>query len=346
MRYYDLRISSPDGSKVWAPTPKGNGFTQSSKAKTTFTSHDGNTLIPGALNIEFDVPTIPFNTPQGAAMVRVQGIGLGMISQASQLAGQSIRLMAGMKKGLPLATTAAPFAGTILEGTIYQAFGNWQGNDQTLEIICYPEAAQKDQDISFYWPAGMSLATALATVFVQAFGSLKMQTKIKIADLSMPADGSGHYTLLSDLADYIQQISQKLGAQQFGDDYSGVLITIVGNTIFAYDSENPLPTITLNFRDLIGQPTWIGPNTINFKTVMRSDITNGSVIKLPEKGLVTPYVLTSQAAAVPNQPIQAKAAFQGTFLANEVHQFGNYRQPDADSWVTTINAVSQATASS
>jgi len=31
--------------------------------------------------------------------------------------------------------------------------------------------------------------------------------------------------------------------------------------------------------------------------------------------------------------------FKGSFLVNEVHHFGNLRQPDADSWATAFSAV-------
>lgn len=338
MRYYDLKISDPDSGKVWKPGPKGNGFVKSAGG-TTFSSHTGNTLIPGALNIEFDIPTAPFNTPQGAVIIHLSGVGLGMLSQSADLAGQNIRLAAGMKKGLPLATAAAPFAGTILDGTIYQAFGNWQGTEQTLDLICNPPAARAGQDISFYWPSGMSLETALTTVFQQAFVPQGMTFKISIASLISNSDGSGHYESLAALADYILGISQLLGKAAYGDDYSGVQITIIGNKVFAYDSQQKQDPVTLAFRDLIGQPTWIQPGTINLKTIMRSDITNSSRIKLPQKGLATPYVLTSEAAAVPNAPARNKSVFQGEFLVVEVHHFANFRQPDANAWCTTINAV-------
>lgn len=338
MRYYDLKIFDPDSGKVWKPNAKSNGFTKSAGG-TTFSSHNGNTLIPGALNIEFDIPTAPFNTPQGAVIIHLSGVGLGMIGQAADLAGQSVRLAAGMKKGLPLATAAAPFAGTILDGTIYQAFGNWQGTEQTLDLICNPPAARAGQDISFYWPAGMSLETALATAFQQAFVPQGMSFELSIASLISNSDGSGHYESLAALADYVLGISQLLGQAAYGDDYLGVRIVIIGNKVFAYDSQHTLKPITLAFRDLIGQPTWIQPGTINLKTVMRSDITNSSRIKLPEKGLAIPYVLTTEAAAVPNSPARNKSVFQGEFVVVEVHHFGNFRQSDANAWCTTINAV-------
>lgn len=335
MRYYDLVISDPVTKAVWKTNATSQSFVKS-PGGSTFTSHFGNAVIAGALNIEFDIPTYPFNTPQGGAMIRVWGIGLGMISQSADLAGQSISLSAGMKKGLPLVKPDQ--AGLILQGTVFQAFGNWQGVNQTLDIICNPPAAQDDQDISFYWPAGMTLATALATCFGQAFPAMAFNVK-GMGNIVMNSDGSGHYTSLSQLADYVQDRSQILGKSIYGADYSGVMISIVGNTIFAQDSSVEQTATQLDFNDLIGQPTWINPGTINFKTVMRSDISVGSKVKFPSKGVLAPYVLTSASAAVPGAQARSKTVFQGDFLVTEVHHFANFRQPDADSWNTTFNAA-------
>jgi hypothetical protein len=336
VRYYNLVISDPNTKAVWKTTATSQAFVKSAGG-STFSSHSpGGAVIAGALNVEFDIPTAPFNAPQGAAMIRVWGVGLGMIGQSADLFGQDIALSAGMKKGLPLAKPAQ--AGLILQGTIFQAFGNWQGINQSLDIICNPAAARDDQDISFYWPAGMTLATALATCFAQAFPLMSADVS-RVADITMNSDGSGRYSSLAQLADYVQDRSQIIGASIFGEDYSGVQVIIVGNKITAYDSTSEAATTQLDFNDLIGQPTWINPGTINFKTVMRSDIAIGSKVKFPEKGLLAPYVLTTQAAAVPGAQARSKTIFQGDFLINRVQHFANFRQPDADAWNTTFDAV-------
>lgn len=335
MRFYSLTITDPDSGKVFKPNATADGFAKSAGG-ATFTSYVNNLTLPGALNIEFDIPSAPFNTPQGQALIRVWGVGLKMIGQASDLNGMSISLSAGMKKGLPLANPAQ--AGLILQGTIFQAFGNWQGVNQTLDLICNPPAAQKDQDIMLNWPAGMTLATALSNTFGQAFAKFTTSSTVNIASITQNSDGSGHYSSLSQLSDYVQQISQKIGVPTYGEDYSGVLITITGNVIFAYDSENPLKVIQLAFQDLIGQPTWIDPATVSFKAVVRSDIAIGNQIKFPA-GISAPYALTSAAAAAPNVPSRSKSVFQGTFNVNRVQHFGNFRQADADSWATAYEAV-------
>jgi hypothetical protein len=297
---------------------------------------------PGALNIEFDVVTYPFNTAQGGSSIRVHGVGLGMIAQSSNLNGQNIKLSAGMKPGLPLATPkdSVARAGVILQGTILQAYGNWQGTNQSLDIIFNPPAAAPEQDISFTWPAGTQLSDALATTFQQAFAGHDMTApNIKFAPLTAPIDEHGTYSTLPAFAGALQDLTEKLGAQQYGKDYSGVLITIIGNTLYAYDNQIPRTPIPLSFFDLIGQPTWLGPATVSFKTMLRSDISVSSYIKFPPQGVLAPYVLTSQAAALPGAPARSQSVFKGSFQVNEVHHFGHLRQPDGDSWASAFSAV-------
>jgi hypothetical protein len=345
-RFYDLVISDPDTGEVWKPTATGQGFVKS-KGGSTFTSYANGANVPGALNIEFDVVTYPFNTPQGASSIRICGVGINMISQAANLNDQNITLSAGMKKGLPLATPpdSVAKAGVIVQGTVFQAYGNWQGVNQSLDLIFNPAAAQADQNISFHWPAGTQLSTALKGTFQQAFAQYKMTApKVTIASLIQDHDeDGGPYPTLSSFAGYIQERSQVLGVPTYGEDYSGVQITIIGNQLFAFDNQQKPPPIQLSFFDLIGQPTWIGVATVNFKTVLRSDITVGSRVKFPTQGILAPYVLTSQAAALPNVPARNKSVFQGTFDVIEVHNFCNFRQPDGDSFVTAYSAVATPT---
>jgi hypothetical protein len=58
-----------------------------------------------------------------------------MLKQASNLTGKNIQIYAGFWPGLPLATEEAPYAGAIYCGTIWQAFGNWQDDDMTLDML-------------------------------------------------------------------------------------------------------------------------------------------------------------------------------------------------------------------
>ncbi len=307
-------------------------------AATSFTSLlPTGAVNPGALNVELDVPVIPFDTPQGKGMMRIWGVPLRALGQASNLNGASFTLRAGMSAGLPLAKPQQ--AGLIVKGQIFQAFGNWQGTTQTLDLVLYPGAAAEQLDLSFRWVAGTPLSVALAATFTQAFPGFSQSIAIS-PNLTLPSDESAHYTTFPQFAKYIKRITTAFGQRAFGSSYRGVSMTIVGTTITAFDGigTSRAPVTALAFEDIIGQPTWISATTVNLKTVMRADIAVGGEISFPP-GVVSPYALTTAAAAYPNAPARSKTVFQGNFSVVEVHHFGNFRQADADSWVTTFNAV-------
>ena len=129
---------------------------------------NGQTL-PGALNIEFDLPVYSFDAFEGQQFIRVWGVGLQMLGQAANLNGQNFQLYAGMQKGLPLANPAQ--AGLIAQGQVFQAFGNWEGVNQTLDLIINPGLAGpgQTQNIAWNWTANTSLSGALSTTLNQAF---------------------------------------------------------------------------------------------------------------------------------------------------------------------------------
>ena len=340
MRFYNLVVTDPAGL-VWKPTADGLGFTNSAGG-STFTSQDpqGNNL-PGSLNIEFDFAQYTFDQYQGTALIHVWGVGLGMISQAANLNGSDFKLYAGMMQGLPLATAAYQNGqqGLILQGRIFQAFGNWQGVNQTLDLLCYPGASNTGQDIGFNWPQGVTLTGALQQTMQQAFPTYTVN--VNVSDALQPKSAQvGHYSSLAAFASYLKAHTQSLGAGTYGATYNGVTITITNKTITITDGQGPTApkTITLNFQDLIGQPTWISGNQLSFKTVLRADITVGTQVKFPV-GLQNPYALTSAEAAAASPglaPASSKSAFTGTFFVQEAHYFANFRQADADSWATAF----------
>lgn len=333
MRYYNIVLTDPASGLIWQPTSTGDGFTKG-KGPSTFTSFVNGKTIPGALNIEFDFPVVPFNTPQGQQYVRIWGVGLGMLGQAANLNGANLNLSAGMQKGLPLANPAQ--AGLILQGTVFQAFGNWEGTNQSIDLICNPGAAFAS-NIFFNWDAGIPLASAIYQTLSQSFPTY--QTNVNISgSLVLSNTEPGHYDNLSQFASYLNELTQEVGSGTFGLNYPGVQITVIGNTIYVYDGTGVEKNTNIVFQDLIGQPTWIGSAKVSFKTVLRSDIAVGSEITFPQ-GIQAPYALTSQAAAMPNAPASSKTAFQGTFTIIEAHHFANFRQADAASWTTAYVAT-------
>jgi hypothetical protein len=337
MRFYQLVLSDPQSGLVWKPTADGLGFTKSAGGFTFSSFVNGKTDM-GALNVEFDFPIYAWHQSQGKQWIRIWGVGLSMIGQAANLNGANFSLSAGMKPGLPLATAAANQAGLILQGVVFQAFGNWEGVNQTLELVVNPGAGDV-ANIYWNWPKNTPLSAAIATTLAQAFPQYPNPTINIGSNLLLPYTETGHYPDLPSFADYLNRISIKAGTAAYGKDYAGVQVVVLGNSIQVTDDKGvqPAKVIALAFQDLIGQPTWIAPNQVSFKTVLRADIGISMQVKFP-LGIGSPYALTSAGAATPGAPVSSKTAFQGSFVINDVHHFAAFRQADAESWNTTYTA--------
>lgn len=336
MRYYDLKIYDGVTGRVWSVGNSGD-FALGS-ARTSFSSQrpDGS-YNSSALNIELDMPVYPFNTPQGKAVVRVWGVPLLALSHAANLNGALFELRGGMTTGLPLANPAQ--AGLLVKGQIFQAFGNWQGVNQTLDLVLFPSAAAEQLDIAFQWNPGEPLSTALSATFAQAFPGFSASVAVS-ENLTTRTPERGHWTTLAQFAKYVNRVTRVIGQKALGASYGGVYITVQGTTVQAFDSVGTVRPVVkqLAFQDFIGQPTWIGPTTINYKNVMRADLAVGSYVLFPT-GIISPYAITTAAAAYPNTPARTKTIFNGKFQIIEIHHFGNFRQADPDSWVTTFSAT-------
>jgi hypothetical protein len=357
LRYYDLSILNSQGQLLASTSA---GFVPSRTGLPTFSSRvkqaNGQFVNnPGALNLEMDIPIAGYALPQGAAWIRVWGIGLRTIGQASNLnrnpaTGQgpaSFILSGGMGKGLPLANPAQ--AGILAQGQVYNAYGQWQGPEQSLDLNLGPAIVDPPNGISFVWQPGQELSAAIASCLATAFPALQ-PPQISITTGLIQSNSSvnvvGFYESLSQFADYILQTTLKIGKNLTGNPYyPGVTISFRGNTIYVTDgSQNP-NTVQLAFQDLIGQPTWIGINSISFKCVLRADIQIGTMVTMPPDpgtggtSIISALALTQQGAAVPGAPARNSSVFKGKFFVTEVHHFGNLRQPDADSWATAFVAV-------
>ena len=345
MRYYAITIVDPASGKTLVPDPKTRVFTlqPSGPNVATYTSHVNGQFIPGALNIELDATVYPMAMPQGGTMLRVWGVSLTEIGQRASLNGKLITIAAGMQKGLPLANPAQ--AGVIVKAKILQAFGNWQGTEQSLDFVIWPDIGTHDEpkSLTLNWKSGTQLAPALTTALNSAFPGVPLTMSIS-PNLVANGDQVGPYPTLIELSQMLNGLTSKMNISK---GYAGVSITYDATGIHVFDGTvTPKPT-QIAFQDMVGQPTWIDAVTINLPLVMRYDLAVGGVVTLPQGILGTPYTLTTAPAALPNVPATATAknstSFTGNFTITEVHHFGNYRQPDANSWVTVINAIAQTT---
>lgn len=335
MRYYRIDITKPDGT----PYP----FKSLGGSPLTSLLPNGNTN-PAALNIEFDLPVVKLDDPDNNTWLRVWGLGLQDIGSAFDLNGMNISIYGGMAKGLPLANPAQ--SGLLLKGQIFQAYGNWIGTDQTadMNIIAGGNVGSPAEPYNFVfsWNAGTPLAAAIAHTLSIVLPGVTQQIEIS-PKLVLNRDEVGWYESAQQFADFINGFSRSL----LGGTYGGVSITTDGQTVRVYDGTIPAQTNAVKqiaFQDMIGQPTWIDAGLISVKLVLRADLHMGDAIKIP------PSLATTQTA---NQALfnsstsspQNRSAFSGNFQIAQVHHYGNFRQADAASWNTTLQAYPTLVAS-
>ena len=338
MRRYEINITDETGNpKVVDGVFNG-----------TFTSYKNGATIPGALNVELDLPVYSWDAPLDGAAVRVWGVGLPLLSQATDFNPSfdnstfcNIQIKAGMAKGLPLANSEQ--YGVILEGQIQQAFGNWQGTAQTLDlVVTFPcGTARQPRNIIFNCKNGEPFAAAIENTLNTAFKDLPNPPAVKVnidSNLIAYQDEPAYYENLAQFASFLNSKSKSIIRNP---DYYGIKIANNSdNVINVYDGAIPAPTVTqIAFQDLIGQPTWIAPYTLSFKVVMRSGIQVGDRILMP-KIVPAQFKQFGLALTTPQTQSQYKttSGFQGEFTVSMVRHLGNFRQRDANAWVTVVEA--------
>lgn len=356
MRYVELTIQDPSG-QVWYPDQQGLGFTkQAASWGASFSSlytpwvcnGAASSLVgkpnPSALHCEFDLPLTGADALQGPGTFRIFGLGVRALAQASNL--NPIRsngvfqfktwtLRAGMSAGLPLANPSQ--ANVLAGGIVYQAFGNWEDVNQTLDLILQNGPGPVlTTAISWNWAKGQSLTSALQQMFAQAFPGYTASINIS-ENLAAPSTQTGVYQNIGAFAKWLLGYTKSLGSQQYGSGYPGVTIIPKNNGITVIDGTLTQNTVPLAFQDLIGQPTWISSSEITFATVMRGDINVGDMVTFPT-GTMAPFALTTPEAAVPDAPATSSTSFQGSFVVNEIHHYGALREPQASSWSTVFKA--------
>ena len=306
----------------------------------TYTSYVNGKTLPGAWNVELDIPVIDAATSQGYSLLRVWGITNQEISQANDLIGKNIAVYGGMQKGLPLANPAQ--SGLLVSGIVYQAFGNNEGTDRTLDFVISPGTAsgtnntggigtlKNPKNLTLNWAAGQPLATALQNCRQTAFPGYTVNISIN-AGIVRPNDELAIFSTLEQIAQFCKQTSADIIKTS---GYAGVSIILTGTTISVFDGSAPAsgnPT-AINFQDLIGQPTWIESPNISLKTVMRADLSVGKMITLPQT-----LILNTQQAN--SSLLNQKATFQGGFNIISLRHVGDFRSPSAQGWVTVIEAA-------
>lgn len=341
MRYYELTITpqttpSPEVEKSLMCTGAVSSkvvprIKPKPKPPLVFSSLKGDGKHnPNALQIEFDLPISGFHDPSGTtnnSFIRLSGVPLDLISQARNLNGALVELKCGMSFGLPL--TDFEKSGLILSGQVFQAFGNWQGENMTMDIVvCGIQTATGDY--SFQWTKGEKLADMVKRVIKRNHPSFTVRDLLS-DNLVLSNDESGAYSSISQFATYVFNKSKSLITDVA---YQGVTIMTQGNTIFLLDGSSVKKPKEIDYFDIIGQPTWIDFATIQVKLVMRADLFFGDVITLPPSATR----LATQGAFNTKKD---KTSFDGNYVISNIRNLGNYRQPDANSWCTIIDCIEQ-----
>lgn len=323
MRYYNIVITDPVTGKVLRQ----------------YSSLDSQgRFIPGALNVEFDIPVIAFGNPGSGAFVRVWGIALTDITQSSDLNYNLIQVYAGMSKGLPLANQDQQ--GLLVEGYIYQAYGNWLGTTQTLDMQIFPGKGPNfdSRNFTFRYPKNTKLADGIRNTLQTAYPEYTVDVSEISPDLVLPYDQPGQYSSISQFASFLNDLSLALNpATATGVAYSGINILVQNNSVIRVidNSGTVKAPKEILFTDLIGQPVWQSPVSFQFNSIMRGDLQIGMFVKMPVAQFTT--VPTSLAQFRTASAFQGVAQILGGDAA--IRHVGNYRQPDGTAWVTTVNCV-------
>lgn len=320
MRYYEIQITDPGGGKE----------------VIKYTSHPRGVNAPpdpGALLVEIDILQLPLGQAAANSSVRIWGVPLETIASGSNFNLKNCTVKGGMGRGLPLANPRQ--AGVLAAGQIIQAFGNWTGTDMTLDLILQPgyapeEKGQEPRNLSVNWPAGLPMKDMLDNTLKTGYPGLNRQIDIR-DELKLPNPEVAVYGAGPQFAQYVKNLSRKIAGAQ---NYTGVDIFVQGNTVYAQDGTVEGNVVNIMPTDLIGQPTWIAPQTIQATLVMRGDLRVGSYVKLPQSLLATRSSSLSTFST-----LKAKTAFQGKYWVQKIRHVGNSRQPDGRAWTTIIDCL-------
>jgi hypothetical protein len=343
-------------------------------AGSSYTNYINGQIVNG-LDIEIQIRNYLYGNIQGAlgSYVTLHGVSLQEISQQNQLSSTpqrqvTIVVKAGMQKGLPLAKPQQ--SGVLSVGQIWQCIGNWEGIDKTLTFMIY-NVPVSPANFQFIWRKGTWLGDALQTTLSLAYPFYKPNIFIN-QGLVATKDYNGTYSGLSAFNEMLKKLTT-LPQYNFttitGSPYAGVNImtrpssnqkitaspgTLPGGTpntsldIVAFDMTVPyqdsrLPTspILLEAEDFIGQPSWIEPTVVRFKTVMRADIRVGDFVKFPQTPFGSTFISTppNPSVAWPGAPSRNQLAFQSVFFIRSVNHYGRLYQPDAGSWVSVFEGI-------
>ncbi|MFM0272392.1 hypothetical protein PQQ59_17520 [Paraburkholderia aspalathi] len=379
MRYYRVIIRTKDGSVLipnfngkpgFTPVPYSSDLSTYTSLNAGASTYDIGGANPAALKIEMDIALTPMDGALPTSFIRIWGIGLGEISQASNLANLNIEIYAGMSKGLPLANPAQ--SGLIARGQIFNSFGNMIGVNQTLDIFVgtLGSSASSNQttanpntastlpaptgtfdapaNIVFQWQAGQPLLSPLVNTLQTAYPQYSIVGAVHEGLVWSGAAVTGYYSTLKQFAQYLRQKSLSIiggyAPASAPGSYPGVGLSLFNNTFIVSDGTTQTTPKQIQFIDLIGQPTWVDSFSVQCACVLRADIHVGDYIALPDTAGVTTAGSNSQyfnptPGTGVYDSLKTGSIFSGTFQVTNVRHVGDSRSPDPVAWVTTLDMI-------
>jgi hypothetical protein len=159
----------------------------------------------------------------------------------------------------------------------------------------------------------------------------RMEANVNISQsLVRPNDERGFYQTLGQYATFLFNASHDIMKTT---GYMGVQVSVQGKTINVYDgTQTQSAAKTINPWDLIGQPIWTGPQTAQWRTVMRGDFQVSDMVTLP-KSLAT---LTASGSIASGQGINI---IQGSFMIQGIRHVGNFGNPDGSAWCSVFDGT-------
>lgn len=331
MRYYRLEILDKNGK----PAFDGNG-NQIGPFDTSETPGRG-------LHIEFDALIAGYDVVSSGTAIVIYGLPISMINQSVQLRGYQLTLEAGFTSGLPLENEAQK--GLIISGEIYSPYANWEGTNQTMNLIVNPSPQLNDKGqpftITLDGKRGEKLGDVVKRALTAAYPTFIIE--VSISDkLVLAEDGVAVYNRPGQLASLLR-------SQSFGmindDTYSGVQVVMQKGVIRVFDnlSVGEAGAILIAPQELTGQPTWIETIKVSFKCPMRADLRCGDVVELPENIISGPTSILSVNTDSSYAMLRNSVNFSGKFLITSVRHVGQYLSPDSsNAWVTIYEGVALA----
>ncbi|MFM0279984.1 hypothetical protein P0D75_18395 [Paraburkholderia sediminicola] len=380
-RYYRIVVTDPSNGNVLVPNwqnAPGFSWVPPDPNLSTWTSlYSGGVVTnalannPNAQQIEFDIVVVSADLPYANPWVRVWGVGLAEIQQASQLNKMQIEVYGGFSAGLPL--NDASQSGLLCRGLVLQAFGNWIGTAQSIDIFIVaggsspssnqttgnpssqsttpvPTTNEAPANIVYQAKQGQPMLQAIVQCLQNAFPQYSIVGAVDQGLVWNKSVTTGYHSTLRTFAQYIRQASLSIigGYAPNRTDYGGVGITLFDNTFTISDQTTTLGQKTISFIDLIGQPSWVGPGLIQVTTTMRAGISVNDVVLLQASPLTTVYDQQgggTNTSFVPEPQLggtyaQFKSSNQFTGSAWQVlsvRSVGNFRDPNPLSWVTAYD---------